>query len=37
MRTRLDNPSANELYASTERAIAATPMLSAEEEQVYAR
>lgn len=37
MRTRLDNPSANELYASTERAIAATPMLSAEEEQAYAR
>ena len=37
MHTKLDNPSADELYTSTERAIAATTMLSAEEEQAYSR
>lgn len=37
MRTRVDNPSVNELYAETERHIAVTPLLSVEAEQACAR
>ncbi len=37
MHTRLDNPSADELFANTERAIASTPLLSTEEEQACVR